>query len=78
MSTFPTHQRRPSRKEVEQALSPLDFPLQKEELVRCVETDLADPDGDAVVHQLRALPLATYESADEVLGSVELADQLGP
>lgn len=76
MTAHPTHPPRPTRKEVEQALSALDFPLTKEELVDCV-ANASDASRSAVVDQLRALPLATYDSADEVLRSVEVADQHG-
>jgi hypothetical protein len=69
MTEYRTHPRHPTRKEVEAALSTLDFPLDKEDLVRCVTEQTGD--DDAVVRQLRALPLATYGSADEVLRSVE-------
>ena len=69
-----THPPRPTRNEAELALSPLDFPLAKEDLVRCATENGSE---EPVVRQLRALPLATYESADEVLRSIELADQLG-
>jgi hypothetical protein len=62
----------PTRKDVEVALSPLDFPLSKEDLVRCTTGNGAP---ESVVHQVRALPLATYESADEVLRSVEVVDE---
>ncbi len=77
MPAHPTRPRRPSRQETEQALSALDFPLDKEELVRCV-ADQTNEAGAAVVHQLRALPLASYASVGEVLRSIELADQHGP
>lgn len=77
MTPHPPHPRRPSRKEVERALSSLDFPLDKDELVRRV-AEQDDEAGTAVLRQLEALPLATYGSAHEVLQSVEVADQLGP
>ena len=69
-----THTPRPTRKEVERALSPLDFPLAKEEIVGCATDNGA---AEPVLSQLRALPLATYESADEVLRSIDVADQAG-
>lgn len=48
MSAFPTHPRRPSRKEVEEAVSGMDLPLEKDDLVRCVaeRSSTDDPDVD--------------------------------
>lgn len=64
----------PTIEEVRSALNSVDFPLSKEALVECAETGDVD---DSVLRQLRALPLADYESVDEVLRSVDLADQRG-
>lgn len=74
MPPHPTTHRLPTRKEVEEALGDLDFPLDKDTLVQCV-ADQTSAAGQAVVRQLRAMPLATYESVDEVLRSVDVADQ---
>jgi hypothetical protein len=74
MAEHETRVRNPTRKEVEVALSSLDFPLDKEGLVAAVA---AQQGGEPVLRQLRALPLATYASADEVLRSVDVADQRG-
>lgn len=77
MTAQPTRPRHPSRKEVEEALADLDFPLDKEDLVRCV-SDQSSESGSVVLRQLRALPLGTYDNVEEVLRSIDLADQLGP
>lgn len=61
----------PTIDEVRQALSTIDFPMSKEDLVACVEANGA---SDAVARQIRALPLADYGSVDEVLRSVDMAD----
>ena len=74
MTAHPTSPRNPSRKEVEEALQDVDFPMAKEDLVGCLA---GRPDDDPVLRQLRALPLATYDSVDEVLRSVDVADQRG-
>lgn len=76
MSTFPSRQRNPSRKEVEEILSDVDFPLSKEELLECVSRRSSDA-AAAVTHQLEALPLGTYESLDEVVRSIDTADSRG-
>jgi hypothetical protein len=75
MATHQTHIPAPSVHELEEALSDVDFPLDKEALVRCIEPGRGA--DDPVVRQLRALPLATYESVAEVLRSVDLRDQRG-
>jgi hypothetical protein len=77
MTKHPTHPHRPSRKEVEAALSSLDFPLDKENLVECIAAQGRHPD-DGVLHQIRALPLGRYASAAQVVRSIEVADQHGP
>jgi hypothetical protein len=72
MASQSSHPSLPSRRDVQAALSSIDFPIDKEQLVRCVER--SDAPDLAVVRQLRALPLATYRSLAEVLASVESAD----
>jgi Protein of unknown function (DUF2795) len=74
MTEHPTRTANPSRKEIEAALSSLDFPLAKEEIVACVTAQQSD---EAVLRQLRALPLSTYSSVDEVLRAVDVADSRG-
>ena len=64
----------PTIAEVREALNAVDFPLSKEALVECAERDDVE---ESVLRQLRALPLADYGSVDEVLRSVDLADQRG-
>lgn len=64
----------PTSAEVRDALRAVDFPLSKEALVECAERGGW---GDPVLHQLRALPLGEYGSLDEVLRSVDLAEQRG-
>jgi hypothetical protein len=76
MNANPSRQRNPTRGEVREALQDADFPLTKQALVACVD-DQGGAAGLAVARQLQALPLATYESLDEVLRSVDLADQRG-
>lgn len=51
---------------IKQALSAIDFPVQKEDLVRHAEGAGA---GEEVLRALRALPLAEYRNLDEVLRS---------
>jgi uncharacterized protein DUF2795 len=76
MTDYPTQVPRPSRKDIELALSSLDFPLEKEEVVACLAAQ--DRSHEDVLHQVRALPLRTYGSAAGVIQSIELADQRGP
>lgn len=64
----------PRTDEVRDALRDLDFPLTKEAVVDCAERGGA---GEPVLKQLRALPLGNYGSLDEVLRSVDLAEQRG-
>lgn len=75
MTAYPTSPRNPNRKEVEKALQDVDFPMAKDDLVGCLS---GRPEDDPVLRQLRALPVATYGSVDEVLRSVDVADQRGP
>jgi hypothetical protein len=53
---------------VQEALSDLDFPATKEEIVRHAE---GYGDGTAV-RLLRAMPLATYRNISEIRSSVRL------
>ena len=76
MTAYPSRPRNPTREEVQEVLQDVDFPLTKEALVVCAEEQGREA-GLAVARQLRALPLATYDSLDEVLRSVDLADQRG-
>lgn len=64
----------PRADEVRDALRDVDFPMTKEVLVDCAERGGA---GEPVLKQLRALPLGDYGSVDEVLRSVDLAEQRG-
>lgn len=54
---------------VQQALSTLDFPASKDQLVEHAEKHGAD---SATVHALRAIPVADYENTTEVVRSVTL------
>lgn len=77
MTAYPSRQRNPSRKEVEEVLQDVDFPLAKQALVAQIEHQHSEP-AAAVLHQLSSLPLGTYDSLDEVLQSIDTADQRGP
>src|SRR5205823_6431478 len=52
MTEYPIHRRRPSRKEMETALSPLDFTLEKEEVVACVTAPSQQADETGETDQL--------------------------
>lgn len=76
MSSFPSRPRNPSRKEVEEVLGDVDFPLTKEQLVECVSWRSSEA-AATVTHQLQALPLGAYASLDEVVRSIDTADTRG-
>jgi hypothetical protein len=50
-----------------QALATADFPADKDDLVRCAETEGADHE---TVSAIRAIPPVSYANFDEVLSSV--------
>ncbi|MFC9962845.1 MULTISPECIES: DUF2795 domain-containing protein [Nocardia] len=56
---------------VERALSEVDFPANKDDLVRCATDAKADED---TVRALRAIPPVAYANMTEVLQSVTLDD----
>ncbi|MFC0864293.1 DUF2795 domain-containing protein [Sphaerimonospora cavernae] len=52
---------------VRRALSSLDYPADKHDVVRCAEETGAD---EPVIRVLAALPLGSYDNLDEVLRSI--------
>ena len=57
--------------EVQSLLEDLDFPAEKDAIVRHAEQKGGAHDSDAV-RALRAMPLATYRNMSEIRSSVDL------
>lgn len=61
----------PTTDRLEDALADVDWPVAKQELVAHVESRETD---EEVLGALRALPLADYDNAEQVIRSVPTAD----
>jgi hypothetical protein len=64
----------PSAAQVRAALNAADFPAAKDELIEVASAASAD---EEVLAALRSLPLADYESRDEVVRSIDTVEATG-
>ena len=65
---------KPALQDVMRALDDVDYPASKDDLIAAAERSGA---GGAVLHALRAIPLADYASRDDIVKSVPLASDPG-